>query len=81
MKINYLFLLAVRYLFHRKWATLISAFAIGISLVFLIIIGGVNFAIKKAAGEKSIKYPLIIASSGTSSMQAIMSTIQCVYLC
>jgi len=74
-KAVHMFLLAMRYITNRPFATTVSIIAIGFSLIFLVVVGNINFAIKKAAAEGSIKYPLIIAPEGSSGVQTVMSTI------
>ncbi|MFO8071081.1 MAG: FtsX-like permease family protein [Polyangia bacterium] len=70
-----LLLVAMRYLKHRRFATIVSILAIALSLTFVVGIGLVNFAVKKTAVEGAIRYPLVIGSERSSAVQMIMSTI------
>lgn len=70
-----MWLLARRYLAARRFATLVSMFAIALSLVFVVGVGVVNFAVKKSAVEGAIRYPLIVGPSGSSGVQLILSTV------
>ena len=74
-KLKYIFLMAVRYLAHRRFATSVSMAAIAFSLLFLVGVGVVNFAIKRTAVEGSIRYPLVVGPAGASGVQLILSTI------
>ncbi len=75
MKSKSILRLAWRYLFHRRFATIVSIAAIAVSLVFVVALGVVNFAVKKTAVEGSIRYPLIVGPAGASGVQLILSTI------
>ncbi len=75
MKTSSLFLLAWRYLMHRRFATLVSVGAIALSLAFVVGLGVVNFAVKKTAVESSIRYPLIVGPEKASGVQLILSTV------
>ncbi len=75
MKTSSILKLAWRYLFHRRFATFVSITAIAVSLVFVVALGVVNFAVKKTAVEGSIRYPLIVGPAGASGVQLILSTI------
>ena len=75
MKAKYVLLIALRYLAHRRFATLVSVVAIALSLLFVVGVGVVNFAVKKTAVEGSIRYPLVVGPSGASGVQLILSTI------
>ncbi|MBW2535672.1 MAG: ABC transporter permease [Deltaproteobacteria bacterium] len=66
---------ALRYLGHRRFASWMSVSAIALSLVFVIGIGLVNFAMKKTAVEGAIRYPLVVGPEGSSAVQLILSTI------
>ena len=68
-------LMALRYLAGRRFATLVSIGAIALSLLLVIGVGLVNFAIKKTAVEGAIRYPLIIGPEGVSAVQLIFSTV------
>lgn len=74
MKGKYVILVALRYLKHRKFATAVSILAIALSLLAVVGLGVVNFAVKKTAVEGSIRYPLIVGPEGASGVQLIMST-------
>jgi len=67
--------LSLRYLGSRRFATVVSVLAIAISLLFVVGVGVVNFAVKKTAVEGSIRYPLVVGPSGASGVQLILSTI------
>lgn len=67
--------LAWRYLVHRRFASIVSVLAIALSLVFVVGVGVVNFAVKKTAVDGSIRYPLIVGPAGASGVQVILSTI------
>lgn len=75
MKYRYIWLLAMRYLAHRRFATIVSVIAISLSLIFVVGSGVVNFAVKKTAVEGSIRYPLVVGPSAASGVQLILSTI------
>ncbi len=75
MKGQGILLLAWRYLAHRRFATLVSVLAISVSLLFVVGVGVLNFAVKKTAVDSSIRYPLVIGPSGASGVQLILSTI------
>jgi hypothetical protein len=75
MKIKMLLTLAFRYMKYRKLATILSIFAIGLSLLFLIFVGTIGFSMANSAVTSSIKYPLIIGPEGSSGTQVVMSTI------
>lgn len=75
MKYRYIWLLAMRYLTHRRFATIVSIIAIALSLIFVVGSGVVNFAVKKTAVEGSIRYPLVVGPSAASGVQLILSTI------
>ncbi|MFO7734638.1 MAG: hypothetical protein R6W70_00310, partial [bacterium] len=74
-QIKSIFLMAVKYLRNRPFATVTSVFSIGISIVFLVIVGNINFAISKTATEGAVKYPLIVGSEASSDIRMVMSTI------
>ena len=67
--------LAWRYLAHRRFATIVSVLAISVSLLFVVGVGVLNFAVKKTAVDSAIRYPLVIGPSGASGVQLILSTI------
>jgi putative ABC transport system permease protein len=67
--------IAFRYLSGRKAASIISASAIALSLVFLSVTGSVNYAMRKGAAERSLRYPLVIGPSGTSGAQIILGSL------
>lgn len=74
-KAVYIILMAFRYLRHRAFSTVISICAISVMLVFITITGNINFAVKKAAAEGSVRYPLVVGPSGTSGIQLVMSSV------
>ena len=67
--------MALRYLAHRKFATIVSVGAIALSLCFVIGVGAVNFALKRTAVEGAIRYPLVVGSQSASAVQLIFSTL------
>ncbi len=67
--------IAFKYLGSRKLATSVSIAAIGLCLLLVVGISLVDFAIKKAAVEGAIRYPLIVGPEGASSVQLIFSTV------
>ena len=67
--------LAMRYLGNRRLATWVSIGAIAFSLLLVVAVSLVNFAVKKAAVQGSVRYPLIVGSEGSSSVQLIFSTV------
>jgi len=68
-------LVGLRYLGNRKLATSVSMAAIALSVLLVVGVALVDFAVKKAAVEGSIRYPLIVGPEGSSSVQLIFSTI------
>ncbi|MCP4674487.1 MAG: FtsX-like permease family protein [Deltaproteobacteria bacterium] len=66
---------ALKYLSSRKLATAVSIASIGLCLLLVGSVSLVNFALKKAAVESTIRYPLIVGPEGASSVQLIFSTI------
>lgn len=68
-------LLALRYLRARRFATIISVAAIALALVLVIVVGLVDFAVKRTAVQGAIRYPLIVGPEGASSAQLIFSTV------
>ena len=68
-------LLAARYLRSRRFATVVSVAAIGLSLVLVVVVGLIDFAVKKTAVQGSIRYPLIVGPEGASAAQLIFSTV------
>ncbi|MBW2277694.1 MAG: ABC transporter permease [Deltaproteobacteria bacterium] len=68
-------LIGLRYLGNRKLATTVSMAAIALSVLLVVGVALVDFAVKKAAVEGSIRYPLIVGPEGSSSVQLIFSTI------
>lgn len=68
-------LLARRYLDSRRFATWVSMAAIALSLLLVVAISLVNFAVKKTAVQGSVRYPLIVGPEGVSSVQLIFSTV------
>ncbi len=68
-------LVALRYLRNRRFATWVSMAAIGLSLTVVVGVALVNFAVKKAAVQGAIRYPLIVGPESASSVQLIFSTI------
>lgn len=68
-------LLALRYLRGRRFATWVSMAAIALSLGLVVTVALTNFAVKKAAVQGSVRYPLIVGPEGASSTQLIFSTI------
>lgn len=75
MKTRSILKLAWRYLNHRRFAVSVSILAIAVSLLFVVVSGVVNFAVKKSAVESSIRYPLIVGPSGASGVQLILSAV------
>lgn len=67
--------LALRYLAERRFATWVSVLAIALSVMLVVAVGNVNFAVKKTAVEGSIRYPLLVGPEGASSTQLVFSTI------
>lgn len=67
--------LAARYLMSRGFATAVSIAAIALSLFLVVGVAEINFAVKKAAVEGAIRYPLIVGPEGSSAVQLIFSTI------
>lgn len=74
-KFKFLFKIALRYLLHRPAATTITIIAVSISLMFLAIVGTINFSLKKSAAEGAIRYPLVIGSGASSGLQIVMSSV------
>lgn len=68
-------LVGLRYLANRKLATAVSMAAIALSVLLVVGVSLVDFAVKKAAVEGSIRYPLLVGPEGSSSVQLIFSTI------
>lgn len=68
-------LLAHRYLASRRFATWISMAAIALSLLLVVVISLVNFAVKKTAVQGAVRYPLVVGPEGASSVQLIFSTV------
>jgi putative ABC transport system permease protein len=66
---------ALRYLGERGFATWVSVLAIALSVLLVVAVGNINFAVKKTAVEGSIRYPLLVGPEGTSSTQLVFSTI------
>ncbi len=67
--------MAFKYLSGRKLATSVSIASIGLCLLLVGSVSLVNFALKRAAVESTIRYPLIVGPEGASSVQLIFSTI------
>jgi len=67
--------LALRYLAERRFATWVSVGAIALGVMLVVAVGNLNFAVKRAAVEGSIRYPLLVGPSGASSVQLVFSTI------
>jgi putative ABC transport system permease protein len=68
-------LLARRYLGSRRLATWVSMAAIALSLLLVVAISLVNFAVKKTAVQGSVRYPLVVGPEGASSVGLIFSTV------
>jgi putative ABC transport system permease protein len=68
-------LVGLRYLGNRRLATTVSIAAVALSVLLVVGVALVDFAVKKAAVEGSIRYPLIVGPEGSSSVQLIFSTI------
>ncbi len=66
---------ALRYLGARRFATWVSVLAIALSVLLVVAVGNINFAVKKTAVEGSIRYPLLVGPEGASSVQLVFSTI------
>jgi len=66
---------ALRYLGERAFATWVSVLAIALSVLLVVAVGNINFAVKKTAVEGSIRYPLLVGPEGASSAQLVFSTI------
>jgi len=67
--------LALRYLGERGFATWVSVLAIALSVLLVVAVGNINFAVKKTAVEGSIRYPLLVGPEGASAAQLVFSTI------
>ena len=67
--------LALRYVRSRRFASWVSVASIALSLVLVVVVGLVDFAIKKTAAQGAIRYPLIVGPEGASSAQLIFSTV------
>ena len=74
-KLSTIVLLAARYLQARRFATWVSIGAIALSILLVVAVGNINFAVKKTAVEGSIRYPLIVGPEGASSVQLVFSTV------
>lgn len=74
-KISAVILMSLRYLGQRRFATWVSVLAIALSIMLVVAVGNINFAVKKTAVEGSIRYPLLVGPEGTSSVQLVFSTI------
>jgi putative ABC transport system permease protein len=68
-------LVGLRYLGNRKLATTVSVAAIALSVLLVVGVALIDFAVKKTAVEGSIRYPLIVGPDGASSVQLIFATI------
>jgi len=68
-------LVALRYLGARRFATWISMAAIALSLVMVVGVSLISFAMQKAAVQGAIRYPLIVGPDSASSVQLIFSTV------
>jgi len=68
-------MVAWRYLGARRFATAVSVLAIALSVLLVVAVGNINFAVKKTAVEGSIRYPLLVGPEGASSVQLVFSTI------
>jgi putative ABC transport system permease protein len=66
---------ALRYLGARSFVTWVSVLAIALSVLLVVAMGNINFAVKKTAVEGSIRYPLLVGPEGASSAQLVFSTI------
>jgi putative ABC transport system permease protein len=74
-KLLFTFKIAARYLSGRKAASIISASAIALSLIFLSITGSISYSMKKGAAERSLRYPLVIGPTGASRAQIILGSL------
>jgi putative ABC transport system permease protein len=66
---------AFRYLGARRFVTWVSVLSIALSVLLVVAMGNINFAVKKTAVEGSIRYPLLVGPEGASSAQLVFSTI------
>lgn len=68
-------MVALRYLDARRFATWVSVLSIALSVLIVVAVGQINFAVKKTAVEGSIRYPLLVGPEGASAVQLVFSTI------
>ena len=67
--------LALRWLGHRPLASGTALAAIALALAVLVVAGAVDVALRRAAMEGAIRYPLVVGSAGSSGVQLVLSTL------